>query len=162
MWPVLMACTWKNAFCLQRSGTKYRYFIWAKRRTAWRAVMVKSARSIALLLASFYAALPSEREKLNRLDDIDFPFHLKFHALSFAWSVSRAQVAFSSEPSRNLLCATILDIISTICAYVLSLGRARSPPPHTARDRALAAAGPSTIWRRESQWVSIRAAGCSY
>ena len=49
---------------------------------------------------------------------------------------SRAQVAFSSEPSRNLLCATILDIISTSCAYVLSLRRARSPPRYAARDRA--------------------------
>ena len=53
----------KIAFCLQRSGTKYRCFIWAKRSTAQRAVMVHSARSIALLLAPFDVALPSEREK---------------------------------------------------------------------------------------------------
>ena len=43
----------KIAFCLQRSGTKYRCFIWAKRSTARRAVMVHSARRITLLLASF-------------------------------------------------------------------------------------------------------------
>ena len=42
-------------------------------------------------------------------------------------------------------CATILDIISTRYAYVLSLRRARSPPRHDARDRARAAAGPSTF-----------------
>ena len=53
----------KIAIYLQRSGTKYRCFIRAKRSTAQRAVMVHSARSIALLLASFDVALPSEREK---------------------------------------------------------------------------------------------------
>ena len=60
------------------------------------------------------------------------------HTLSFARLVPHTHVAFSSEPSRNLLCATILDIISTRYAYVLSLRRARSPPPHDARDRARA------------------------
>ena len=69
--------------------------------------------------------------ELNRLNDRDFPLH----ALSFAWSVPHAQVAFSSEPSRNLLYATILCIISTSYAYVLSLRRARSPQQHDARDR---------------------------
>ena len=58
----------KIAFCLQHSGTKYRYFIWAKRSTALCAVMVHSARSIALLLASFDVALPSEREKPSWID----------------------------------------------------------------------------------------------
>ena len=64
-------------------------------------------------------------------------------------------------PSRNLMCATILDIMLTSCAYVLSLRRARSPPgpPHAAWDRACAAAGPSTFWRVASQWVSLRARG---
>ena len=61
IWPVLMICTWKNRdLCF---GTKHRCFIWAKRSTAQRAVMVHSARSIALLLAPFDVALPSEREK---------------------------------------------------------------------------------------------------
>ena len=59
---------WKIAFSLQCSGTKYRYFIWAKRSTARRAVMVHSARRIALLLASFDVALPSEREKPSWID----------------------------------------------------------------------------------------------
>ena len=53
----------KIALCLQCSGTKYRYFIWAKRSTALGTVMVHSAHSIALLLASFDVALPSECEK---------------------------------------------------------------------------------------------------
>ena len=54
--------------CLQRFESKYRYFIWAKRNTAQRAVMVHSASSIALLLASFDVALPSEREKSSWID----------------------------------------------------------------------------------------------
>ena len=58
----------KIAFCLQRSETKYRYFIWAKPSTALRAVMVHSACRIALLLASFDVALPSEREKPSWID----------------------------------------------------------------------------------------------
>ena len=61
--PVLMTCTEKIAFCLQRSGTKYRYFIWAKWCTALRAVMVHSERGIVLLLASFDVDLPSESKK---------------------------------------------------------------------------------------------------
>ena len=58
----------KIAFCLQRSGSKYRYFIWAKRSSAGRAVMVHSARHIALLLASFDVTLPSESKKPSRID----------------------------------------------------------------------------------------------
>ena len=58
----------KIAFCLQHSETKYRYFIWAKRSTARRAAMVHCARRIALLLASFDVALPSEREKPSWID----------------------------------------------------------------------------------------------
>ena len=61
--------------------------------------MVHSARSIELLLASFDVALPSEREKQSWIDwtiEISPSAHL---------SVPREQVAFSSEQSRNLLCA---------------------------------------------------------
>ena len=46
--------------------------------------------------------------------------------------------------------------------YVLSLLRARSQPPRAARDRAHAAAGPSTFWRRASQRVSLGGPCCSY
>ena len=38
------------------------------------------------------------------------------------------------EWARNLLCATILNIISTSCAYVRSLWCAHSQPPNAARD----------------------------
>ena len=95
-----------------------------------RSVMVHSERSITLLLASFDVALPIEREKikLNRLNYRDYPLH----ALIFAWLVLRVQVTFSSEPSCNLLGATILNIMSTNCAYVLSLLRARSQQQHAA------------------------------
>ena len=58
----------KIAFCLQHSGTKYRYFIWAKRSTTRRAAMVHSARRSALLLASFDVALPSERKEPSWID----------------------------------------------------------------------------------------------
>ena len=58
----------KIAFFLQLSGSKYRYFIWTKRSTVRRSVMVHSARSIALLLASFDVALPSESKKPSWID----------------------------------------------------------------------------------------------
>ena len=84
--------------------------------------------------------------------------------IEFALSVPRAQVAFSSESSCNLLCATILDIRSTSCAYCSHFGarvrrrhklRACSSPPQAARDRARAAAGPSIFWRHASQSLPI-------
>ena len=53
----------KIAFCLKRSGTKYRYFIWAKRSTAWRAAMVHSALRIALLSVSFDVAFAESTEQ---------------------------------------------------------------------------------------------------
>ena len=93
------------------------------------------------------------RGKLN-----NFPLH----TLIFARLVPRKHVAFSSEPLSNLLCTTILDIISTSCAYVHSLQHACSPARHAARDRARAAAGPSTFWRLASQWVPLRATVWSF
>ena len=79
--------------------------------------------------------------ELNQLNNREFPLHM----LSFALLVPCAQVAFSSEPSRNLLGMTILDIKVTRYAYVLSLRRARSPQRKDARDLTRAAAGPSTF-----------------
>ena len=162
IWPVSMACTWKICVLLAefwgKIMPKYRYFIWAKRSTALCTVMIHSACSIVLLLASFDVLLPSESKKQSWIDNRDFPLKL----LIFALLIPRHHVAFSSEPSCNLLGATILDIISTCCAHVLSLLRARSPPPHAARDSARAAAGPSTFWLSTSQWVPFRSAGWSY
>ena len=65
--------------------------------------------------------------------------------LNFAPLVPCVQVAFLSEPSRNLLCVTVLDINLTRYAYMLSLRRTRSPQRKDARGLARAAAGPSTF-----------------
>ena len=45
----------------------------------------------------------------------------------------------------SLLCVTILDIILTSYAYVLSLLRARLQPPHDAQHSTRAAAGPEQV-----------------
>ena len=102
----------KIAFWLQRSVTKYRYFVLAQRSTALCVVMVHSVCSIELLLASFDVALLRECEKPSWIDWTFESFRdSPLHALCFALSVSHMLVAFSSESSRNLLCVTILDII---------------------------------------------------
>ena len=68
IWPVLIACTWKIRVLLaafwDNCPTTYRHYIWAKRSS----VMVHCARSIALLLASFDVALPSDREEPSWID----------------------------------------------------------------------------------------------
>ena len=145
----------KIASCLQRSGKKYRYFTWANGEQLRAQWWQHRARNSYIWCC---AAKWTRETKLNRLSYLNFPQHL----LSFACLVSRVLVAFSSEPSRNLLHTTIIDIKSTSCANVLSFRRARSQQPHAARDSALAAAGPSKFWRRTSQIVSLRAASCSY
>ena len=149
---------WIVPVCLKRSGSKYRYFIWAKRSTARRSVMVHSARRALISFIWCRTTQWTRESKLNQLNNRNF----LLHALSLATSVPRAQVTFSSEPSLNLLWATIVDIISTSCAHVLSLRRARSLPPHAVRDCARAFAGPSTFWCCARQRVSLRAANCYY
>ena len=138
---------------------KYWCFIWAKRSTARCSVMVHSALIIGLLLASFNVALHSEREKPSW---IDWTIEISLSP-STRWVLLcqfPTHVTFSSEPLRNLLCATILDVIY---AYLLSDTSARAlPPPHHVRDPARAAAGPSTFWWHTSQWVSLRTACWSY
>ena len=125
-------------------------------------LLTTSARSVALLLASFDVALPSEREKPSWIDwRIEISSSTRWVLLT-AQSIPRAQVASSSEPSRYLLCATILYIISTSCVYMLSRQRARSQQPHASRDRARAPVGPSTFWRLANRCLSLRAAACSY
>ena len=116
--------------------------------------MVHSAHSVALLLSSFDVALPSKREK-HRLNSRDFPLH----TLSFAGSVDavpRAQVAFSNEPSRNLLCVTILDIMSTSCACAFTSVRAFSATRCCARQRARRRRSPNTLTAREPMGLSFR------
>ena len=155
-----MACTWKNRVLLAAFWDKISMFhLGQTEHCSARGDGPLCAQHRALVGFIWRRATEWTREtELNRLNHRDFPLH----TLSFDRSVPRAHIAFSSEPSRNLLCATILDIISTSCAYVLSLRRARSSPRHAARDRARAAAGPSTFWWRASRWVSLRAAGWSY
>ena len=63
---------------------------------------------------------------VNARNQAELKIYPSLHALSFAWLVPRAQVVFSSKPSRNLLCATILDILSTSCAHMLFLHHERS------------------------------------
>ena len=127
----------KIVFCLQCSGTKYRYFIWAKRSTALRLAMVYSACNIALLLAPFDVTLPSEREKpswINWTIKISpstrwgllvwFParmshFRASHHATYCAW--------------RSLtLCRPVIYSCSYFCARVrrrdMPRGTAREPP----------------------------------
>ena len=120
--PVLMACTWKYRVLLAAFWDKISIFHLGQTE-------LRSARGDGLLrtphraLISFIwccATQWTRETELNRLNYRDFPLHV----LNFARLVPREQVTFSSEPSRNLLCATILDIILTCCAYVLSLRRA--------------------------------------
>ena len=162
IWPVLIACTWKNRDLLAVFWNKISIFHLGQ--TEHRSACCDGSpcaqhRALTSIIIILCSTTEWTREtELNWLNYRDFPLH----ALIFAESVPRAQVAFSSEPSRNLLCATILDIISTCCAYVLLLQPARSPQPHATPDRARAATGPLTFWRHASQRVSLRAIGRSY
>ena len=143
IWPVLMACTWKTRVLLAVFWDKISIFHLGQtehRSERGDGSLCAQHRSLISII-SCRATQWTRETGLNRLNNRDF--HL--HALIFAGSVPCTQVAFSSEPSRNLLCTTILDIISTCCEYVLSLRRARSPPPHAARDRARGATAPSTV-----------------
>ena len=89
----------------------------------------------------------------NRLNNGDFPHSLILLSLSPARSSS---FRVSDRTS------TILDIIWTSCAHVLSLRGVPSPPPHAARDRAHATASVSTFRLCVSQWIPLHAAKCSY
>ena len=91
----------------------------------------------------------------NRAESID-QSRISPPLIEFCFVGSRAQVAFSSEPSRNLLCATILDIISTSCAYVLSAtccARPRAPRCRSLKlctdvNISILKQNKSTLWRR--------------
>ena len=96
--------------------------------------------------------LVNARNQAESTKQSRFPLHI----WSFAWLVPHTHVAFSSEPSHNLLCATILDIISTSYACMLSLWRARLPPPHDARDRARSRRSLNILMAREPMGLSSR------
>ena len=149
IWPVLMAWIRKNSVLLAAFQ---------------RAVMVHwlhSARHITLLLASFDVTLPIELEKPSWIDrtigispSTRWGLLSEFPALRLRFRVSH-----------HAIYCVLLSLTSCwpfVNTSLLSFLRARSLPPHAARDRARAATGPSTFWRRASQWVSHRAPGCTY
>ena len=78
------------------------------------------------------------------------------HTLSFARLVPHTHVAFSSEPSHNLLCATILDIISTSYANVLSQARAFAAATWCAGPRARSRRSLNILTAREPMGLSSR------
>ena len=163
IWPVLMACTWKKRVLLAAFWDKISIFHLGQtehRLARDDGPLCKQHRALISLIWC-RPTLWMQKTKLNRLNNPEFLLHAT-HALSFARLVPRKQIAFSSETSSNLLWATILDIISTSCAYVLSLRPACSLQPRAEQDSACAVASPWTFWRHTSQWVSLRAAGCSY
>ena len=66
--PVLMACTWKNRVLLAAFWDKISIFHLGQTEHCWAHGEVHSARRIAILLAAFDVALPSEREKPSWID----------------------------------------------------------------------------------------------
>ena len=91
-------------------------------------VMVHSAHSIVLLLASFDVVLPREREKPSWIDwTIEISPSARWDLLSmFPTSMSHFRASHHTTYC-VAMCAMILDIILTSYAYMLSLRRARSP-----------------------------------
>ena len=77
-----------------------------------------------------------QETELNHLNYQDSPLSM----LNFAQSVPKEQVVISSEPLRNLLCVTILDIISTtgdpLCICALTLARVFAAATCWTRPRA--------------------------
>ena len=131
------------------------YFIWAKWSTARRAVMVYSARSITLLLASFDVALTSEREKLSW---IDWTIKISPCTHWFLLGLFLARMLHFRASHHTTYCARRSLTSYRPVMHACSHFGARVCRRHMMRETALAAAGPSTFWWRASQWVSLRAA----
>ena len=128
----------KIAFCLQHSGTKYWYFISDKQSTARCAVMFRSALHIALLVASFDVALPSEHKKPNLLAEWTEQSRFPPSLVEFCSVCSSRAGSVFEWAITQPLCAMIHDIISTSCAYVLSLQlETTRVPPQAARGMGL-------------------------
>ena len=141
----------KIAIYLQYSGTKYRCFTLPVARqlgtngSLWVSIAHFAPRTVllVLLLVSFDVALPNEREKLSWIAWTIEIFR------STRWVLPRVL----SESSHKLLCATILEIISTSYAYALSLLRVPSLTPDAARDCVCSVAGPQLFC---GAWVYLR------
>ena len=149
----------KMAFWLQGSGTKYRSFIWTKRSTARRAVMVHSAHHIALLLASLMSRyLMNARNRAESTQWSRFsPPRVEFCSVGFP----RASRVFEWAITQPIVRDDPWHHIDYLCIRALTSARAFAATC-CARLRARAAAGPSTFWQCASQWVSLRAADCTY
>ena len=124
-----------------------------------------------LLLASFDVVLPSEHEKPSwiwitwRIKISQCTACTRWVLLSRPPARRSCFALFSSEPSSNLLCATILESwhqIDQLCICALTSARAFAAAAYCPRPRARRSAGPSSFWRRSSQLVSLCAADCSY
>ena len=104
------------------------------------------AQHHALVSFILYGATKRTREtKQNRSKNRDF--HV--HTLIFAWSLPNVQLKFSSEPSHILLCATILDIVSTSCAYSVAPARALAAQTCSVRMRASCSISLNILTARE-------------
>ena len=134
-------------------GQNMNISFWAARR----AVMVHSVTSIALLLASFDIAPPSDREKPSWIDwTIEISPFARWVLLGwFPARRSRFRVSH-----RAIYCArrslTSYRPVMHMCSH---FGE-RCHRSHMMCETA--AAGPSSFWQRTSQWVSLRAAGWSF
>ena len=132
----------------------YWYFIWAKRSTTRRLVMVDSVRSITLLLASIDVVLPSERKKWSWIDwKIEIFPSMRWVLLSrFPACRSRFRVSHHATYCARRSLTSYRPVVHT-CFFSVRVRRR-----HMQRGIARAAAGPSTFWLGASQWVSLRAA----
>ena len=138
-------------FCLDHSGTKYRIFTSAKWGTAQRAVMAHSV----LLLASFVVALPREHNEpsWNTLT-IQIPSYVSCKIGFCPVGPQRTGRIFEWAIAQ-LLCATILDMISTSCAYALLIWRAPLPPQNAALEHARRCRSHDTLTAREGSVFAL-------
>ena len=109
--PVLMACNWKSR-CILFVPTCLPLSTW------WWLNLRAAPFSYQLHLLLLY--LLNARNRAEWPEPSRFPLH----SFSFAQLVPSKQLEFWVEPSHYLLCATMLDIISTGFAYLLLLKRA--------------------------------------
>ena len=121
-----------------------------------------SVRSIALSFASFYVGLPSEGKKPSWIDwTIEISPSTRWFLLCwfpqachvFKWAIAQPFVLDNPRHHIDLSC---------ICALTSACAFAAATVCSSARDRARAAAGPSTFWLCASQWVPLRSACWSY
>ena len=124
-------------------------------------VMVHSARSIALLFASFDVVLPVERKKLSWIDwTIEISPCTRWFLL-FWFPVRRSHFGVS-HPATYCAWRSLTSygpVVNTCSHFGARVRRSHMqretarPPPQVSQH--------FQVWRRASQWVSLRAAGWS-